>query len=67
MSSTKTRAVRASATLALPTAALGVTFGVLAAPILGPLPAIVMSAVVWSGGAQFGALTVLTGGGGGRE
>ena len=64
MSSTKTQAVRASATLSLPTAALGVTFGVLAAPILGALPAIVMSAVVWSGGAQFGALTVLTGGGG---
>ena len=64
MSSTRTRAVRASATLALPTAALGVTFGVLAAPVLGALPAIVMSAVVWSGGAQFGALTVLTGGGG---
>lgn len=64
MSSTKTQAIRASATLALPTAALGVTFGVLAAPVLGALPAIVMSAVVWSGGAQFGALTVLTAGGG---
>ena len=64
MSSTRTQALRASATLALPTAALGVTFGVLAAPVLGALPAIVMSAVVWSGGAQFGALTVLTGGGG---
>ena len=64
MSSTRTRALRASATLALPTAALGVTFGVLAAPVLGTLPAIVMSAVVWSGGAQFGALTVLAGGGG---
>src|SRR3954453_4974845 len=65
MSSSKIQAVRASATLALPTAALGVAFGVLAAPVLGALPAIVMSAVVWSGGAQFGALTVLTGGGGG--
>jgi|SRR4051812_20140656 predicted branched-subunit amino acid permease len=64
MSSSKARAVRASATLALPTAALGVTFGVLAAPVLGAGPVIVMSAVVWSGAAQFGALTVLTGGGG---
>jgi predicted branched-subunit amino acid permease len=64
VSSGKSRAVRASATLALPTAALGVTFGVLATPVLGVLPVIVMSAVVWSGAAQFGALTVLTGGGG---
>ena len=56
--------MRASIALALPTAALGVTFGVLAAPVVGTAPAIVMSAVIWSGAAQFGALTVLTGGGG---
>jgi len=64
LTSTRTESVRASAPIALPTAALGVTFGVLAVPVIGVLPAIVMSAVVWSGAAQFGALTVLTGGGG---
>jgi predicted branched-subunit amino acid permease len=64
VSSTRGQAVRASIALALPTAALGVTFGVLAAPVVGTVPAVVMSVVVWSGAAQFGALTVLTGGGG---
>ena len=48
----------------LPTAALGVTFGVLAAPIFGAVPALLMSAIVWSGAAQFGAVSVLAGGGG---
>jgi predicted branched-subunit amino acid permease len=56
--------VRTSVTLALPTAALGVTFGVLAVPALGVVPAVLMSVVVWSGAAQFGALSVLAGGGG---
>jgi predicted branched-subunit amino acid permease len=57
-------AIRASAALLLPTAALGVTFGVLASSAVGALPAIVMSAVIWSGTAQFGALSVLGAGGG---
>jgi predicted branched-subunit amino acid permease len=40
------------------------SFGLLAAPLLGALPSVVMSAVVWSGTAQFAALSVLTSGGG---
>jgi len=64
MSTARSIALRASAPLALPTAALGVTFGLLAAPVIGAVPALVMSAVVWSGAAQFGALSVLAGGGG---
>ena len=56
--------MRASAPLVLPTFALGVTFGLLASPVLGVVPALVMSAVVFSGTAQFGAVSVLTGSGG---
>ena len=40
------------------------SFGLLAAPLLGAVPSIVMSAVVWSGAAQYGALSILTSGGG---
>ena len=64
MSTTRSVAVRASAPLLLPTAALGVTFGLLASPVIGVIPAVVMSAIVWSGAAQFGAISVLAGGGG---
>ena len=56
------RGVRASLPILLPTLALGVTFGVLAAPVVGTLATVVMSAVVWSGTAQFAALTALSGG-----
>ena len=63
MSTARSAALRASAPLALPTAALGVTFGVLAAPIFGTVPTLLMSAIVWSGAAQFGAVSVLAGGG----
>ena len=45
--------------LFLPTAALGVSFGVLAKPLMGPVAPVVMSVVVFSGGAQFAALSVL--------
>src|SRR5689334_17631733 len=48
----------------LPTAAGGISFGVLAQPVMGPVAPIVMSLVVFSGAAQFAALTVLTAGGG---
>ena len=64
MSTTRSVAMRASAPLLLPTAALGVTFGLLASPLIGVIPAVVMSAIVWSGTAQFGAVSVLAGGGG---
>jgi predicted branched-subunit amino acid permease len=56
--------LRASVPLALPVAAVGMTFGLLAAPLLGAIPSIIMSAAVWSGTAQFAALSVLAPGGG---
>jgi predicted branched-subunit amino acid permease len=56
--------LRASVPIALPVAAVGMSFGLLAAPLLGAVPSIVMSAVVWSGTAQFAALSVLASGGG---
>jgi predicted branched-subunit amino acid permease len=43
---------------------LAATFGVLAEPVMGGLAAIVMSAIVFAGSAQFGALAVLAAGGG---
>jgi branched chain amino acid efflux pump len=56
--------LRATLPLALPIAAVGMSFGLLAAPLLGAIPAMAMSAVVWSGTAQFAALSILTSGGG---
>lgn len=44
--------------------AISLSFGVLARPLMGWLAPIVMSIVVFSGSAQFGALAVLTAGGG---
>lgn len=43
---------------------LSVSFGVLAVPVMGTVAPIVMSAVVFAGSAQFGALAVLAAGGG---
>lgn len=54
--------LRASVPVFLPTLAIGVAFGLLAAPILGTWQALAMSALVWSGTAQFAALTSLGGG-----
>jgi len=48
----------------LPTLALSTSFGVLAEPVIGSTAAIVMSAIVYGGSAQFAALSVLAGGGG---
>jgi 4-azaleucine resistance transporter AzlC len=56
--------IRAGLPFALPTMALGISFGVLARPLMGNVAPIVMSVVVFSGAAQFAALTVLTAGGG---
>lgn len=56
--------LRASVPIALPVAAVGMSFGLLAVPLLGALPSVVMSAVVWSGTAQFAALSILSSGGG---
>jgi 4-azaleucine resistance transporter AzlC len=41
----------------------GVSFGVVAQPVIGAGPAIVMSAVVFAGASQFGAIAVLAQGG----
>jgi len=43
---------------------IAISFGVLARPVMGTLAPIVMSIVVFSGAAQFGALAVLSAGGG---
>lgn len=43
--------------------AVGVVFGLLAEPVMGTVAPIVMSAIVFAGGAQFAALSVLAAGG----
>jgi 4-azaleucine resistance transporter AzlC len=43
---------------------LAISFGVLAVPVMGAAAPIVMSAIVFAGSAQFGALAVLAAGGG---
>jgi 4-azaleucine resistance transporter AzlC len=55
--------VRAALPFVLPTLLLGVSFGVLAKPVMGAVAPIVMSVVIFSGGAQFAALSVLASGG----
>jgi 4-azaleucine resistance transporter AzlC len=55
--------VRAAVPFVLPTLLLGASFGVLAEPVMGTIAPIVMSVVVFSGGAQFAALSVLAAGG----
>jgi predicted branched-subunit amino acid permease len=42
---------------------LGVSFGVIAEPLMGPVAPIAMSAVLFSGAAQFGSTAVLAAGG----
>jgi predicted branched-subunit amino acid permease len=56
--------VRAGLPLVLPTLILGISFGVLAKPVMGSVAPVVMSIVVCAGSAQFAALSVLTAGGG---
>jgi predicted branched-subunit amino acid permease len=55
--------VRAGVGFALAALVLGVSFGVLAEPLMGPVAPVVMSVVVFSGAAQFGATAVLAAGG----
>jgi 4-azaleucine resistance transporter AzlC len=55
--------VRAGLPFLLPTLALGISFGVLAEPVMGSVAPIVMSVCVFAGGAQFAALSVLQAGG----
>lgn len=55
--------LKAGVGFALATFVLGVSFGVLAEPIMGPVAPVVMSAVLFSGAAQFGSTAVLAAGG----
>ena len=55
--------LRAGIPFALASLLLGLSFGVLARPVMGAVAPIVMSIVVFSGSAQFGALAVLLAGG----
>src|SRR5918999_1136511 len=56
--------VRAAAPVIVPTLVLGISFGVLAEPVMGDVAPVVMSVVVFAGSAQFAALSVLAAGGG---
>ena len=56
--------VRAALPLVVPTLAVGITYGVLAEPVMGSAAPIVMSVIVFSGAAQFASLSVLAAGGG---
>ena len=56
--------VRAGLPLMVPTLAVGISFGVLAQPVMGSVAPIVMSVIVFAGSAQFAALSVLASGGG---
>jgi predicted branched-subunit amino acid permease len=50
--------------LVVPTFAVGGVFGLLAEPVMGAVAPIVMSCIVFAGGSQFAALSVLSAGGG---
>jgi 4-azaleucine resistance transporter AzlC len=56
--------VRAGVPYAVASGLVGISFGVLARPVMGPAAAIVMSVIVFAGSAQFAALAVLSAGGG---
>src|SRR6478752_4744698 len=51
--------IRAGMPLVLPTFAGGISFGVLAQPVMGSVAPVVMSLIVFSGAAQFAALMVM--------
>lgn len=55
--------MRAAVPVALPTLALGVSFGLVAKPVMGTIAPVVMSVLIFSGGAQFAALGILASGG----
>jgi branched chain amino acid efflux pump len=57
------RGFRAGLPFVLPTFILGISFGVLAEPVMGPAASIVFSGTTVAGGAQFAALSVLGAGG----
>jgi len=55
--------LRAGIGFAFPAALVGLSFGVIAEPVMGSVAPIVMSAVVFAGAAQFGVTAVLAAGG----
>ncbi|MEA2481234.1 MAG: hypothetical protein QOJ07_3156 [Thermoleophilaceae bacterium] len=55
--------MRAGLPFVLPTLILGISFGVLAQPVIGSVAPIVMSVVIFAGAAQFATLSVLAAGG----
>jgi 4-azaleucine resistance transporter AzlC len=57
------RGIRAGIPPAIATIAVGISFGVLAAPVIGTVPAIAMSFIVYAGSAQFAAVSTLAAGG----
>jgi predicted branched-subunit amino acid permease len=54
--------IRAASPLLVPVIAMGVSFGVLAEPVMGAAPTIVMSIVVQAGAAQFATVGALSAG-----
>src|SRR5215212_4647293 len=58
------KGLQAGLQLVLPTFAGGLSYGVLAHPVMGSIAPVLMSLAVFSGAAQFAALTVLLAGGG---
>ena len=57
------QAIRRGIPFGIAVFAIAISFGVLARPVMGLVAPIVMSVVVFSGAAQFGALAVLSAGG----
>jgi 4-azaleucine resistance transporter AzlC len=56
--------MRAALPFVLPTLAIGMSFGVLAEPVMGAWTAIAMSVLVFGGAAQFASVSILAAGGG---
>src|SRR5579875_3677989 len=59
----RTAGIRRGVPFGLAVSVIAISFGVLARPVMGSVAPIVMSIVVFSGAAQFGALAVLAAGG----
>jgi 4-azaleucine resistance transporter AzlC len=59
------RGIRVGISAGIATLAIGVAFGLVARPVIGAIPAIVMSGVVFAGSAQLTAVSVLAAGGSG--
>jgi 4-azaleucine resistance transporter AzlC len=58
------RGFKAGLTFVLPALAIGMSFGVLAEPVMGAAAAIAMSILVFAGAAQFASVSILAAGGG---